>query len=193
VQWRHWKNITFQESGDWLSHPDGGETHFNAKVLIEEVDQMKRVIETLKTNHTDRRIMLSAWNPGELHQMALPPCHLFAQFYLSNDRKLSCQMYMRSIDTFLGLPFNIASYALLTHLIAHVIGADVGELIMVLGDTHIYKDHIEQVNEQLSREVKKAPKLVFNRQVTGIDDFTMADFELADYDHHPAINAKMST
>ncbi len=192
VQWRHWKNVQIKEATDHLSHPEGGTTLFNAKVLVDEVDQMKRIIHVLKTNHTDRRIMLTAWNPGELNQMALPPCHLFAQFYLSNDRKLSCQMYMRSIDTFLGLPFNIASYALLTHMIAHVIEADVGELRIVLGDTHIYKDHIEQVNEQLSREIRAAPKLVIKRKVTDIDDFKMDDFELVGYDPHPAISANMS-
>lgn len=192
VQWRHWQNAEIKSHDDWLSHPDGGQTLFNAKVLVNEVDQLKQIIKTLKENPTDRRIVLTAWNPGEIHRMALPPCHMFAQFYLSNDYRLSCQMYMRSIDTFLGLPFNIASYALFTHLIAHVIGADVGELIMVLGDTHIYKDHIVAVQEQLTRHVYEAPKLVFNRTVTDIDDFKMGDFELADYDHHPTITATMS-
>lgn len=193
VQWRHWQNATLQATGDWLSSPDGGELHFNAKVLVQEIDQLKQILNTLKTNPTDRRIILTAWNPGQLHMMALPPCHMFAQFYLSNDRKLSCQMYMRSVDTFLGLPFNIASYALLTHLLAHVIDADVGELTMVLGDTHVYKDHVEQVLEQLKREVRQAPKLVIKRKVSDIDDFKMDDFELVGYDPHAAIAAKMST
>ncbi len=169
VQWRQWQK------------PDGG-----------EIDQLADVIYKLKNNPTDRRIILSAWNPGELDQMALPPCHMFAQFYLSNDRKLSCQMYMRSIDTFLGLPFNIASYALLTHMIAHVIAADVGELVMVLGDTHIYMDHIDQVKEQLGRERFELPRLVINRQVTDIDDFKMEDFSLHGYQSHGAIAARMS-
>jgi thymidylate synthase len=193
VQWRHWKKTTLQRSGDFLEHDGGGVTYFDAKILIEEVDQLKQVINTLKTNHTDRRIILSAWNPAELGQMALPPCHMFAQFYLDNERQLSCQMYQRSVDSFLGLPFNIASYALLTHLIAHVIEADVGILSMVLGDTHIYSDHTEQVIEQLSRLPLDPPQLKFNRKVTDIEDFKMGDFELVGYESQAAITAKMST
>ena len=193
VQWRHWKDVTLLGGGgDNLSHEDGGMIYFDAKVLVQEIDQLKQVIKSLKTNPTDRRIILTAWNPGALSRMALPPCHMFAQFYLSNDRKLSCQMYMRSIDTFLGLPFNIASYALLTHMLAHVIKADVGELIMVLGDTHIYNDHIEQVQEQLSREPHSMPKLIISREVDDIDDFKMTDFSLEDYVSDSALTAKMS-
>lgn len=193
VQWRRWKKKTVKSYGDFLNHDAGSTTYFNAKVLVEEVDQLKQVIHALKTNHTDRRIILSAWNPAELGTMALPPCHMFAQFYLDNERQLSCQMYQRSVDTFLGLPFNIASYALLTHLIAHVIEADVGILTMVLGDTHIYSDHIEQVTEQMLRVPNKAPQLKFNRKVENIDDFRMGDFELVGYEAQDAIIAKMST
>lgn len=193
VQWRSWKKTTVSSYGDYLGHDGGGTTYFNAKVLVEEVDQLKQVIHSLKTNHTDRRIVLTAWNPAELGQMALPPCHMFAQFYLDNERQLSCQMYQRSVDSFLGLPFNIASYALLTHLIAHVIDADVGILSMVLGDTHIYNDHIEQVTEQLRRIPLAPPYLKFNRKVTDIDDFKLDDFELVDYKSQAAIVAKMST
>ena len=193
VQWRKWKATTVKGYGDFLNHPEGGTTYFDAKVLVEEVDQLKRVVETLKTNHTDRRIMLTAWNPGELGNMALPPCHLFAQFYLDNERQLSCQMYQRSVDTFLGLPFNIASYALLTHMIAHVIDATVGTLNMVLGDTHIYEDHIDAVSEQLSRDPRSAPQLKINRKVERLEDFRMEDFELVGYNPQEAIAAKMST
>jgi thymidylate synthase len=195
VQWRHWRKTTVKGYEDYLGHPEDpahGVTYFNAKVLVEEVDQLKQVIHALKTNHTDRRIILSAWNPAELGQMALPPCHMFAQFYLDNERQLSCQMYQRSVDSFLGLPFNIASYALLTHLIAHVIGADVGILNMVLGDTHIYNDHTDQVLEQLARLPNKAPRLKFNRKVDSIDGFRMEDFELVGYEPQDAIAANMS-
>lgn len=195
VQWRHWKKTTVKSYEDYLGHSTGGDgtTYFNAKVLVEEVDQLKQVIHALKTNHTDRRIVLTAWNPAELGQMALPPCHMFAQFYLDNERQLSCQMYQRSVDSFLGLPFNIASYALLTHLIAHVIEADVGILSMVLGDTHIYNDHIEQVTEQLTRNPYAPPQLKFNRRVTDIEDFKLDDFELVGYESQDAIVARMST
>jgi thymidylate synthase len=192
VQWRKWQKTTVKSYEDFLGHDGGGTTYFNAKVLVEEVDQLKQVIHSLKTNHTDRRIVLSAWNPAELGQMALPPCHMFAQFYLDNERQLSCQMYQRSVDSFLGLPFNIASYALLTHLIAHVIDADVGILNMVLGDTHIYNDHTDQVLEQLKRLPHAAPRLKFNRKVDSIDDFRMGDFELVDYAPQDAITANMS-
>lgn len=192
VQWRKWRTAQLRGHDDFLSHENGGMTYFGAKVLVEEFDQLKRVVETLKTNPTDRRIIMSAWNPGELDQMALPPCHMFAQFYLDNERRLSCQMYMRSIDTFLGLPFNIASYALLTHLIAHVIEAGVGELIMILGDTHIYNDHIDQVKEQLTRMPMATPELKFNRKVADIGDFKMDDFELVGYESQAAIAGNMS-
>jgi thymidylate synthase len=181
VQWRFWNR--FMKSGD-VNEP--------TYLKIQPVDQLAEVLEKLKNNPADRRIILSAWNPGELDQMALPPCHMIAQFYLSNDRKLSCQMYQRSNDIALGTPFNIASYALLTHMIAHVIGAGVGELVMCMGDTHIYKDHIEAVKEQLSREPFKAPELKILRAVSSIDDFTMADFELIGYTHHPTLAMKMS-
>lgn len=192
VQWRHWKDISLMGGSPDSLSSDDGMVLFNTTVLMREVDQLKQVIKSLKTNPTDRRIILTAWNPGALGRMALPPCHMFAQFYLSNDNKLSCQMYQRSVDSFLGLPFNIASYALLTHMIAHVIKADVGRLIMVLGDTHIYNDHIEQVKVQLDREPLKLPKLVINREVTDIDDFKMEDFTLEGYESHPAITARMS-
>lgn len=183
VQWRHWqtgRNVPVTDVDGHIWH------------MPKEVDQLEDVINKLKNKPTDRRIILTAWNPGELNQMALPPCHMFAQFYLSNDNKLSCQMYQRSVDTFLGLPFNIASYALLTHMIAHVIGSGVGTLAMVLGDTHIYKDHVDQVKQMISRTPMALPQLKFNREVSSIDDFTMSDFELVGYESHPPIAARMS-
>jgi len=192
VQWRKWQHVKLKDAADHLSHPDGGITYFDARVLVEEVDQLKDVINKLKTNPTDRRIIMTAWNPGELSEMALPPCHMFVQFYLSNDRKLSAQMYQRSVDTFLGLPFNIASYALLVHMIANVIDAVPGTLTLNLGDTHIYSDHLDQVREQLTRAPRGLPTLKIKRKVDSIDDFTMDDFELIGYDPHPPIKARMA-
>lgn len=195
VQWRHWRSHTVLSAGDHLGHsgePDGA-LLFDAKVLVKEVDQLKQVINTIKTNPTDRRMVLTAWNPGELHQMALPPCHMFAQFYVNVEKQeLSCQMYQRSVDAALGLPYNISSYALLTHMIAHVTGLGVGELVMCLGDTHIYLNHIDQVKEQLERERFDLPSLKFTRQVPNIDDFKMEDFELVGYQSHPAIKMPMA-
>ena len=192
VQWRDWRHDDVLSYEDYLTHDEFGMTYFGARVRSKHVDQLAEVMHKLKTNPTDRRIIMTAWNPGELHKMALPPCHMFVQFYLSNDNKLSAQMYQRSVDTFLGLPFNIASYALLVHMISHVIGATPGVLTMVLGDTHIYKDHFTQVYEQLLRAPRALPKLVIKRQVSSIEDFKMDDFELVGYDPHPAIKAAMS-
>lgn len=195
VQWRKWQSSMIKGYGDYLDHPGGpgARTYFDAKVLVQEVDQLKRIVETIKTNPTDRRMVLTAWNPGELDQMALPPCHMFAQFYVNVEKQeLSCQMYQRSVDTFLGLPYNIASYALLTHMIAHVTGLGVGELNMCLGDTHIYSNHIEQVKEQLGRERFDPPTLKFARQVTDIDDFKLEDFIIEGYQCHGPIKAPMA-
>ena len=192
VQWRSWHGLSFTEYNDYVKHDEKNFTFFGAKTKLTVIDQLAEVIHKLKNNPTDRRIILSAWNPGELDQMALPPCHMFAQFYMSNDRRLSCQMYQRSVDSFLGLPFNIASYALLTHMIAHVVDATPNELVLVLGDTHIYKDHIEQVKTQISRTPYEPPRLFIKRPVQNIDDFKMDDFELANYDHYAPITANMS-
>ena len=133
-----------------------------------------------------------AWNVGELDEMALPPCHVMSQYYVSKDKKLSCHMYQRSVDVFLGLPFNIASYALLTHMLAQVCDLSVGELIISTGDTHIYKDHIEQVNEQLRREAYPQPTLWLNPEVKNIDRFKMDDIKLNNYQSHDSIKAKMA-
>ena len=156
------------------------------------VDQVKQLIEGIKTKPHDRRHIISAWNVDELDRMALPPCHVLSQYYVNKNRELSCHMYQRSVDTFLGLPFNIASYALLTHMIAHVCGLKVGELIISTGDTHIYKDHLEQVAEQLSRAEYPLPRLYLNYDARDIDGFTMNDIILDGYQHHGAIKAKMA-
>ena len=169
VQWRHWKT------------PDGT-----------EVDQLAELIHNIKTDPHGRRHILTAWNPGELNSMALPPCHCFAQFYVSADNKLSCQLYQRSCDMFLGVPFNIASYSLLTHMIAQVCGLGVGEFVHVLGDAHVYLNHVDQVNEQLQREPLPAPQLIINPDVTDINNFTMKDFALNGYESLASIKAPMA-
>lgn len=156
------------------------------------VDQLKELILGLKHNPHSRRHILSAWNPGELHQMALPPCHIMAQFYVSNDKKLSCQMYQRSADFFLGVPFNIASYSLLTHMIAQVCDLQVGEFIHTIGDAHIYDNHVEQVREQLTRLPFNLPDLVLNPDIKDIEQFTLADIELEEYQCWPALRAPMA-
>jgi len=156
------------------------------------VDQVTQLIENIKRDPYGRRHILSAWNPGELDQMALPPCHCFAQFYVSADGKLSCQMYQRSCDMFLGVPFNIASYSLLTHMISQVCGLEAGEFVHVLGDAHIYLNHVEQVKEQLGREPLPLPTLWINPDVKDITKFTMEDFRLDGYNHYPPIKAPMA-
>lgn len=156
------------------------------------VDQLEDLINSLKNNPHGRRHVLTAWNPGELDEMVLPPCHMMAQFYVTNDNELSCQMYQRSVDAFLGLPFNIASYALFTHMIAQVCGYRAKELIINMGDVHLYKNHIEQANIQLAREHLSSPSLVLNPDVKEIDKFTMNDIHLLNYKSHSIIKAEMA-
>lgn len=157
----------------------------------ETIDQIKEVIESIKTNPDSRRHIVSAWNPEDIPNMALPPCHTLFQFYVA-DGKLSCQLYQRSADLFLGVPFNIASYALLTHLIAHECGLEVGDFVHTFGDVHIYTNHVEQVKEQLSREMKELPELVLNKDKKSIFDFTMDDLTIEGYDPHPGIRAPIA-
>ena len=168
------------------------------------IDQITEVIETLKTNPNSRRMLVSAWNPSVLpdtsksfgenvanNKAALPPCHAFFQFYVSNG-KLSCQLYQRSADIFLGVPFNIASYALLTMMMAQVCGYEAGEFIHTFGDAHIYSNHIEQLETQLSRELRPLPKMTLNPEITDIFDFTFYDFTLEGYDPHPHIKGAVA-
>lgn len=195
VQWRSWTtNTIVSASDDTVDHGNGVATMYHAAVQTRQVDQMAEAIWKLKNNPTDRRIIVTAWNPGELDQMALPPCHMFMQFYLTNDKVLHCQMYQRSVDTFLGLPFNIASYAALMYIIANEVGATPGKLTMCLGDTHIYNDHVDQCRELLERQYLNLPKppLLSIRKGVAIDKLTMDDFTLIDYQYLPAIKAKMS-
>lgn len=155
------------------------------------VDQIQQVLEQLKKSPDSRRIIVSAWNPGQIEQMALPPCHAFFQFYVA-EGKLSCQLYQRSADLFLGVPFNIASYALLTMMMAQVCGLQPGEFIHTLGDAHIYLNHLDQVKEQLAREPRALPQMKLNPAVSDLFDFTFEDFTLENYDPHPAIKAPVA-
>ena len=186
VQWRRWRQYNERK--------DMGEAHLGGtRVAADrtEFDQLANLISRIKSNPEDRRHILTAWNPGEIDRMALPPCHCFAQFYV-RDGRLSCQMYQRSADFFLGVPFNIASYSLLTHMIAQVCDLGVGEFVHTIGDGHIYSNHVEQVKEQLSRETLSLPTLKLNPNIKDIDGFTMADIELVDYQCHGAIKAPMA-
>ena len=167
-QWRSWPT------------PDG-----------KSIDQLANVIDTIKNNPDSRRILVSAWNPGEVDKMALPPCHCLFQFYVA-EGKLSCQLYQRSADTFLGVPFNIASYSLLTMMIAQVCGLQPGEFIHTTGDTHLYLNHIEQVDLQLSREPRVLPKMIINPEVTDLFSFKYEDFRLEDYEPWPKIKAPVA-
>jgi thymidylate synthase len=179
VQWRKWQN---------------GKTEWNQNMGMPvpvEIDQLTNLIEEIKTNPTSRRLILTAWNPGEIENMALPPCHCFAQFFVQ-DSKLSCQLYQRSCDMFLGVPFNIASYSILTHMIAQVCGLGVGEFIWTGGDCHVYQNHIEQVKLQLTRQPKELPTLWLNPDIKDIDKFTMSDVIIQDYNPIDSIKAEMA-
>ena len=167
-QWRNWPK------------PDG--TH---------IDQITQVVEMIKNNPDSRRLIVSAWNVADVDKMKLPPCHAFFQFYVA-DGKLSCQLYQRSADIFLGVPFNIASYALLTMMIAQVCGLKLGDFVHTLGDAHIYSNHFEQVNEQLTRRPRSLPKMRINPDVNSIFDFKFEDFALEDYDPYPAIKGTVA-
>jgi len=175
VQWRRWRKPLIRIN----------------KVVLQNHDQLLELISGIKDDPYSRRHIISAWNPGELDLMALPPCHMMAQFYVSNGR-LSCHMYQRSADLFLGVPFNIASYALFTHMIAQVCNLDVGDLVISFGDAHIYNTHFEQVKEQLTRNPLPLPVLKLNPEVSVITDFEMEDITLDGYQSHEAIKAPMA-
>jgi thymidylate synthase len=167
-QWRSW------------STPDGG-----------SIDQMTEVLRQIRTNPDSRRLIVSAWNVADIGRMKLPPCHMLFQFYVA-DGRLSCQLYQRSADVFLGVPFNIASYALLTMMVAQVSGLEPGDFVHTLGDAHLYLNHVEQARLQLSRTPRPAPRMYLNRAVTSLYDFTYDDFTLEHYDPHPAIKAPVA-
>jgi thymidylate synthase len=183
-----WRNFGAKEM--WI----GSDSYEDIRYKISGVDQLDKVIEALKTNPTDRRIIMSAWNPQQLPEMALPPCHMMVQFYVDNG-KLSSQFYMRSVDTFLGLPFNILSYAILTRIIAQAVGMETKELIFVGGDTHVYSNHINQVVEQISREPYPFPTMKITKQISSVKDIEsleLSDFVFEGYQSHPSIKAEMA-
>jgi len=190
VQWRKWRTPVEHKSFSFKD--DFGNVYNRQGTLhVREVDQLIDLINGIKADPYGRRHILSSWNPGELQDMALPPCHCFAQFYVA-DGQLSCQMYQRSCDMFLGVPFNIASYSLLTHMIAQVCGLKVGEFVHVLGDAHIYLNNVDQVKEQLTREPLPAPTLLLSPGIDDITKFTMGDIVLHNYQCHNAITAPMA-
>jgi len=189
-QWRSWSAYEPVESGESgvLSMLAG---HGAPVCTNNSIDQIADVIERIKRDPNSRRLLVTAWNPAELNDARLPPCHVMFQFYV-HDGKLSCQLYQRSADVFLGVPFNIASYALLTKMIAHVTGLAPGEFIWTGGDCHLYVNHLQQVHDQLARELRPLPILHFDRIVEDIDDFRFEDFRLTSYDPHPAIKAPVA-
>jgi thymidylate synthase len=184
--WDEWAD----ENGDlgpvygsqWRSWPAPNGQH---------IDQIANVVEAIRTKPDSRRHIVSAWNPAEVDEMALPPCHCLFQFYVANGR-LSCQLYQRSADSFLGVPFNIASYALLTHMMAQVTGLQVGDFVHTLGDAHLYSNHFEQARLQLTREPRPLPKLELNKSIKTLEDFTFEDIQFVGYDPHPHIKAEVA-
>ncbi|PIU00619.1 MAG: thymidylate synthase [Bdellovibrionales bacterium CG10_big_fil_rev_8_21_14_0_10_45_34] len=184
--WNEWAD----ENGD-LGPVYGKQWRRWQKADGSEYDQITWLINEIKTNPTSRRLIVSAWNVGELDKMALPPCHSFFQFYV-NDGELSCQLYQRSADAFLGVPFNIASYALLTLMVAQVCELKPGDFVHTLGDAHLYLNHLDQAKEQISRTHKMPPKVALNPEISSIFDFDLEDIVLVDYDPHPAIKAEVS-
>ena len=203
--WNEWPYEIFKKSADYngesleefvkkikeddafaKKHGDLGPVYGKQWRNFGGVDQIEKLINDIKTNPTSRRLIISAWNPSEVSNMALPPCHAFMQFYV-NDGKLSLQLYQRSADVFLGVPFNIASYSLFLMMVAQVTGLKPYEFVHTTGDTHIYLNHLDQIKLQLSRETKKLPKMEINPEVKSIFDFKYEDFKLKDYDPHPAI------
>jgi len=195
IQYLHDNNVTIwdewaDENGN-LGPIYGSQWRSWAAADGSYIDQISQVIDQIKNKPDSRRLIVSAWNVGELDNMALPPCHAFFQFYVSNG-KLSCQLYQRSADLFLGVPFNIASYALLTHMIAQECQLDVGEFVHTMGDAHIYLNHMEQVKLQLSRTPKALPKLQLNPEISSVFDFTYDDIQLQDYQCDDAIKAPVA-
>jgi thymidylate synthase len=184
--WDEWAdengNLGPVYGSQWRSWPTADGRH---------IDQIKQVIDQLKNNPNSRRIIVSAWNVGEIEKMALPPCHAFFQFYVA-EGKLSCQLYQRSADTFLGVPFNIASYALLTMMMAQVCGLKPGDFVHTLGDAHLYVNHLDQARLQLTRDFRPLPQMKINSNVKDLFEFTFEDFELINYDPHPHIKAEVA-
>ena len=185
-QWRSWEVMTEVLDYDY-------EENLQSSVSVMYIDQLQDVIDLIKSNPNSRRLIVSAWNVGQLDEMNLPPCHILYQFYVA-EGKISLQLYQRSADWFLGVPFNVASYSLLLHMIAKITDLEVGEFIHVTGDTHIYSNHVEQMKLQITREPRELPKLVINpnKEFKTIDDFTAEDFTFENYNPHPTIKGKVA-
>jgi thymidylate synthase len=209
--WNEWPYETYKKSSDYQNetieeyiekiktddafarkHGDLGPVYGKQWRDFGGVDQLENLLNDLKNNKGSRRLIISAWNPPQIKDMALPPCHCFMQFYVSSDNKLSCQLYQRSADIFLGVPFNIASYSLFTMMLAQVCGYEPGDFVHTLGDAHIYANHLDQVKEQLSRKPYHLPRMKLNPDIKSIYDFTIDDFTLEDYQAHPRIVAKVA-
>jgi len=176
-QWRRWEKM------DWWEDAYSNDRGF----VNRPIDQIAKLIDGLKNNPYSRRHIVTAWNPGEIDEMALPPCHMMFQMFVSSDKKLSCQLYQRSVDIGLGLPFNIASYALLTHLIAQVCGYEVGEFIHTSGDAHVYDNHRDAIAMQIMRQSFDPPKLILNPDIKNLEDFKIVDMKIEGYQSHPHI------
>mgnify|MGYP000792105340 CR=1 FL=1 len=193
--WNEWADVNGElgpvYGAQWRDFGGGGSFYDRFGSSVKGIDQIAELIKRLKETPNDRRMLVSAWNPLQIEEMALPPCHMFFQCYVA-DNKLSLIMYQRSCDMFLGVPFNIASYALLTMMLAQVCGYQPGAFVHFLGDAHIYHNHLEQVREQLSRTPMPLPKMIINPTVTNIDGFKYEDFKLEGYDPYPAIKADVS-
>lgn len=192
VQWRSWKSVKVVDSNHLTTEADGEITHYNSIVKEKNIDQIAQIIDMIKNDPSSRRIILSAWNVSDLDEMALPPCHLLTHFNVTSDGFLDAILYQRSCDFFLGVPFNIASYALLIHMIAHVTGLFPGTFTWMGGDVHIYHNHFDAVHEQLKREPYQLPRLWLNPTITDINKFTMEDIKLINYISHPQIKAEMA-
>lgn len=193
AQWRRWPKYEIEEhQGEWADENDPSITkYFNALVRVSHIDQIANVIDQIRNNPYDRRIIVNAWNVSDLEQMALPPCHYAMQFYVS-DGTLSCMLNQRSADVGLGIPFNVVQYSILTHMIAHVTGLTAGDFIWSGGDVHIYNNHVDKLKEQLERESFPSPRLILNPDVKEIDDFKFEDFEIVDYRSHPTIKMQVA-
>lgn len=193
VQWRSWRRTNIRSFGEQIVHDSKSSTYLDAKVFQTETDQIAEIVHKLRTNPTDRRMILTAFNVGELDDMMLPPCHMMAQFFVNKKwNELSCQVYIRSNDLGLGLPYNIASYALLTHMLAQVTGFNPGEIIITIGDAHIYNNHIEQLKQQLNRTPFPFPTINLNKDITDIDAFKKTDIVVTNYNSHPALTMPMA-
>lgn len=209
--WNEWPYETFKQSDDYQNetldefvqkikddenfakkHGNLGPVYGKQWRNFGGIDQLEKLINDLKNNKNSRRLIISAWNPPLIKDMALPPCHCFMQFYVSSDNKLSCQLYQRSADIFLGVPFNIASYSLFAMMIAQVTNLELGDFVHTLGDAHIYSNHVEQVREQLTRTPYPLPQMKINANVKSIYDFTIDDFELENYQAHPHIKGAVA-